>query len=222
MKIIGCRRDSTALGVAAQNRYHPLEGPLSTPDTSPCLSLPGVAWFRTFVLGQYLLVAALRARVLVYSVRRSAPATHRDQGTGAGNRLQHPWHFVPPENLRFQVVSKAEDSRSELPRGTGRQHVVARDLGASPAKSNTAGGRGSIRQKWVGPGTYRSSLPTAEINQRPAWPGTALGRALRRSRRGPFCGLPPVGQRAGWCEPFFVRSTSWPVARIGWQNVRPR
>jgi hypothetical protein len=51
-------------------KCHPLEGPLSTPDTSPCPSPPGVAWLRTFVLGQYLLVAALRARLLVCWVRR--------------------------------------------------------------------------------------------------------------------------------------------------------
>ena len=68
----------------------------------------------------------------------------------------------------------------------------------------------------------RAPCCPAEINQRLARAGTALGRALRRSRLGPFCGLPPAGRRAGWCEPFFVRSTSWPAARTGWRSVRPR
>jgi hypothetical protein len=100
-------------------KCHPLEGPLSTPDTSPCPSLPGVAWFRTLVLGQYRLVAVRCAPV--FSCIRygdSAPATHRDQGAGAGNRLQHPWHICAPrkssvpgrvQGWRTAVVSYPEE-----------------------------------------------------------------------------------------------------------------
>ena len=103
----------------------------------------------------------MRARVLVLfgaEIRTSHPSGSRCRSR---EPARHPWHsYVPPENLRFQVVSKAWDSRSELPRRTGRQHLVARDLGASPSKSTTAGSRGSIRQRWFEPGTF-PELPVA-------------------------------------------------------------
>jgi len=132
---------------APPEKCHPLEGPLSTPDTSPCPSPPGVAWFRTFVLGQYLLVAFVArpsSRVLGAEIPHQPPIGIKVLEPGTGSST--PGTLCPQKIFGSRSCPRLEDSRSELPRRTGRQHVVARDLGASPAKSNTAGGRGSISQ----------------------------------------------------------------------------
>ena len=203
-------------------KCHPLEGPcqLPTPLPSGSWSFPGGRSSRESTS------CSLRGCAPVFSFVRCGDPHQPpigikvpEPGTGSGT----PGTVMCPQKiLGSRSCPRLEDSRSELPRRTGRQHLVARDLGASPTKSRTAGSRGSIRQRWFDPGTCRSSLSPAEINQRLVWPGTAPGRASRRSRRGPFCGLPPAGPRAGRSEPFSVRSTSWPAARTGWRSVRPR
>jgi len=126
-----------------------LEGPLSTPDTSRCPSFRELLGSgRSVGLRQYKLAAGLRARSLVCSVRRPVPATHRDQGAGAGSPgSSNPGTVSCPQKIfGSRPCPRLEDSRSELPRRTECQHVVARDLGASPAKSKTVGNRGSISQ----------------------------------------------------------------------------
>ena len=83
-------------------RCHPLEGPLSTPDTSPCPSLPSSLPSGSCV------VSDVRARVVPARCGVARPCS-RVFGTeiphqppigikvlAPGDRLQHPWHFCAP------------------------------------------------------------------------------------------------------------------------------
>jgi hypothetical protein len=128
-----------------RDRCHPLEGPLSTLDTSPFRELLGSGWSGS---GKDKLLGGGCAPV-VSCVRYGDP--HQppigikvlEPGTGSST----PGTVLCPQKIfGSRSCPRLEDSRSELPRRTGRQHVVARDLGASPAKSKKARGRGSIRR----------------------------------------------------------------------------
>jgi len=209
-------------GAAPKERVSPIRRPLVN---SPHFSLPGVVWFRTVGLGQYgstQLVAGLRARGLICSVRRSAPVTHRDPGAGAGDRLQHPWHVCAPrkssvpgrvQGLRTAIVSCPDERGANTSWLATWAHLQQR------AKRRSAGAQS---EEMVYANTFSELPALAEINQRPERLQTVHGRASRKSRHGLVCGRPPAGRRAGWCAPFFGRSTSWPAARTGWRSERPR
>jgi hypothetical protein len=203
------------------HRCRTLEGPLSTPDTSPFRELVGSG--RSGLAVQPAARCRWCAPVVSY-VRCGDP--HKppigikvlEPATCFGT----PGTVCPQKILGSRSCPRLEDSRSELLRRTECQHVVARDLGASPAKSKRRGAGAQSSEDSLSQAPSRSSLFPAEVNRRLALPGTALGRASHRSRREPFCGLLPSRRQEGWYEPFFVRSTSWPAARIGWRSARLR
>lgn len=97
-------------------------------------------------------------------IRTSHPSGSRRGGAGDGSAPPLARWFVPPENRRFQAVSKHEGQFERLPL-PGRQHLRAHDLGAS---------REDLQKRWetganqpervLSPSTY-CRLPISHLDQ---------------------------------------------------------
>ena len=143
-------------------KRHPLEGSCQRPTLLPA----GSFGFRNGSRCTTSSFNRLRARSLGSlgaRIRTSHPSGSRLSGAGDGS--SSPWHcLVPPENLRFQVVSKDDGQFSRLLLLGGCQHLRAHDLGASRQRAQNGGRQRPVRLEGLNASVSRK-LPVFHLNQ---------------------------------------------------------